>query len=147
MALVIAGWLATGAILIYQGVYTLFSGRVTLFFARSAQVRAAPGPFSRVAYAFIYLFPGVGAMVILAGALAKSGIARAEEWMLDNFGLLLGSSLLALVGLLHLLGPKKMLRWTIRTHPDLADNSTVVVITRLVGAGLLLIGLIMLSMR
>jgi len=50
-----------------------------------------------------------------------------------------------LIGILNLVQPVKMLRWTIRAHPELAENKSVIVITRLIGVGLLCMGVTMLA--
>jgi hypothetical protein len=54
---------------------------------------------------------------------------------------------LLLIGLLLLTQPEKMLRWTIRNRPGLADDKFVVSLTRWIGLGLMfMMGTAMLAM-
>ena len=50
-------------------------------------------------------------------------------------GLLIGSSVFLVAGVLLLLRPEKMLRWTARTNPEIASNRFVLTMTRLIGVG------------
>jgi len=55
----------------------------------------------------------------------------------DKSGMIYYSVLLGIVGVLFAAQPARMLRWTIRNHPELADNQGVLIIARLIGVGLL----------
>jgi hypothetical protein len=145
MALVIVGWLLTACALAYQGIYILRTGQTMLFFVKSVHSRAPSGVLLRVAYALLYLFPVAAITVILATALAKGGLRRVQSWVIGNLGMIFWSICFLFIGLLLLAQPEKMLRWTIRANPDLADNKSVVVITRCIGVGLLGMGIVMLA--
>jgi hypothetical protein len=140
MALVIVGWLTTACVLLYQGIYTLRTGYITLFFAKPEHSRPASGPVSRFAYAFVYLFPGVAAIVILVIALTRAGLSRPADWSIENFGTLFWPVCAIAIGVPSLLRPEQILRRTLRDNPELADNSFVVLITRFIGAGFLFVG-------
>ena len=81
----------------------------------------------------------------LAMALAKSGVGRIQSWLVGNLGMIFWSSCLSFVGLLLLGQPVRMLRWTIRDNPELAENKLVLVITRFIGVGLLGMAIVMLA--
>lgn len=139
-AVVIMGWLIVGGCLVVQGIYTLRTGRITPFFTRPIYSRSARGPANRLAYAFVYLFPGAAALIIIAMLVRRQGVGRVETWLADNLGMVLGSSVFVALGLLHLFEPERMLRWTIQTHPELSRNGFVVFTTRVIGIGLLFLG-------
>ena len=143
--IVVASWVIVGAFLVFQGVYTLVRGRVTLFFVRPTYSRSARGLIGRLGYSFVYLLPGVAAITIFGLMIGRVGIDRARTWVVDNVGMLLGSLLFVTLGLLHLIKAEHMLRWTIRTHPELSQSTTVIVVTRVIGLGLLCLGLGMLA--
>ena len=140
-AVVIVIWLIVGVLLLLQGIYTLRTGRVTPFFTKPIYSRSARGLVGRFGYSFVYLFPGVAALVIIARVVCRQGIEHAETWIVANLGMALGASVFVVLGLLHLFEPERMLRWTVRTHPELSRNGTVVLTTRVVGLGLLCLGL------
>jgi len=83
-------------------------------------------------------------MAILAVALSKADFGRLQSWAIENVSMISWSLLFTLIGLLHLAQPATMLRWTIRTHPELADSKFALRIAQLIGAGLLVVGLGML---
>jgi hypothetical protein len=145
MAIVIVSWLIAACVLVYQGIYVLRTGCITLFFIRPEYSRAASGLLLRLSYAFVYLFPGVAIVVILVTALSRAGVARVESWVIGNLGMLIGSLFFMLIGFLLLVQPEKMLLWTIRDHPELAGNKAATVIARLIGIGLLTMGGVMLA--
>ncbi len=145
MALVIVGWLTTACVLLYQGIYTLRTGYITLFFAKPEHSRPAPGQVSRFAYASVYLFPGVAAIAILVIAVSRAGLTRPADWVIGNFGTLLWPICAIVVGVPTLLRPEQMLRRTLRDKPELADNSFVVLITRFIAAGFLFVGFTILA--
>jgi hypothetical protein len=145
MAVVIVGSLLTACALAYQGVYILCTGQTMLFVVKPIHPRAPSGLFQRLGYALVYLFPAVAIMVILATALTKTGVIPVQSWVIGHFGMLFWSLCFLVVGGLHLALPEKMLRWTIRANPELADKKSVVVITRFIGVGLLGMGIAMLA--
>jgi hypothetical protein len=55
----------------------------------------------------------------------------------DKSGMIYYSALLGIIRVLFAAQPGRMLRWTIRNHPDVADNQGALVIARLIGVGLL----------
>lgn len=140
-AVVIVGWLAVAVFLLLQGIYTLRTGHITPFFARPVYLRSARGPVGRLGYSFVYLFPGVAAFIIIVMMVYREGIDQVENWIVDNAGMALGASLFVVLGLLHLFRPELMLRWTVQTHPELSRNAAVVLTTRVIGFGLLCLGL------
>lgn len=145
MALVVFGFVVTACALAYQGIYVLRTGQTTPFFVRPARSHALAGSIPRFAYAVLYLFPVGGIALILATALAKSGTRRLQSWLVGNLGMIFWSMCFSFIGVLLLAQPAKMLRWTIRDNPELAENKSVVVITRLIGTGLLGMGIVMLA--
>lgn len=145
MALVVFGFVVTACALTCQGIYVLRTGQTTPFFVRPSRSRALSSAIPRLAYAMLYLFPVGGVAVILAIALAKSGARRLQSWLVGNLGMIFWSMFFLLLGVLLLTQPVKMLRWTIRDNPELAENKSVVVITRLIGTGLLGMGIVMLA--
>jgi hypothetical protein len=142
-AVVIVSWLVIGAFLLVQGLYTLRTGRITPFFTKPVYSRSVRGPTGRLAYAFVYMFPGAAALIIIAVEGRRQGMGHIETWFADNLGMAVGASIFVALGLLHLFEPEGMLRWTVRTHPELSRNDLVVVTTRVIGVGLLCLGLCM----
>jgi len=140
-AVVIVSWFIVGAFLVLQGVYTLRTGRITPFFTRPVYSRSARGPAGRLAYAFVYLLPGAAALIIIAVEGRRQGMGHVGTWFVDNLGMAVGASIFVALGLLHLFKPERMLRWTVQTHPELSRNAVVVVTTRVIGLGLLCLGL------
>ena len=51
---------------------------------------------------------------------------------------------LGVSGLLFLITPARMLRWTLRRHPELADIRSVLLTARLIGLGLFAMSSVML---
>lgn len=140
-AVVIVSWLIVGVFLLSQGIYTLRTGQITPFFTRPTYSRSARGLIGKLVYSFVYLFPGFAALIIIAMMVRRHGIEHVETWIDDNFGMAVGASLFVVLGLLHLFEPERMLRWTVQTHPELSRNGMVVVTTRVIGLGLLCLGL------
>jgi magnesium-transporting ATPase (P-type) len=145
MALVIVGWLTTACVLLYQGIYILRTGYVTLFFSKPERSRLASGPFSRIAHAFVYLFPGVAAVIILAITLFRVGISRLVDWVIGNFGTLFWPLCAIALGIPTLLRPEQTLRRTLPQNPELVNDNFVVLITRFIAAGFVLVGFAILA--
>ncbi len=149
MLIVIVSWLLMICALVYQAIYVCRTGRPTLFFMKftgsRASTRAPLGTFSRLAHALLYLFPAVAMTVILATALSKSGVNRVRSYLIGNLGMILWSLFFLLIGLLLVVQPQKMLRWTLRANPELEDKKSAVVITRLIGVGIVGVGAVILA--
>ncbi len=146
MGLVIVGALLVAFFLLYQAIHILFKGQFVLSYPRFAHPRPALRPIRRVCYALVFVFPVAGIFAILATALSKRGVLGIQTWVTTNFGMLLVSLCLSLVGTLVAVQPERMLRWTIREHPDLAREKSVIRMARLIGIGLVGLGLIILLM-
>lgn len=137
MAFVGLMWLTVATFLFAQGVHIIRTGQVTLFLAKPEHRPPARSALVRSAAAFLYLAASVGLTAILARKIEQVGLGPLRAWLHSIFGMLLWSFVLAAIGILHLLQPAKMLRWTIRFNPGLADNRSVVITTRLIGLGVL----------
>jgi hypothetical protein len=79
-------------------------------------------------------------------ALSKWGVLDIQTWARRNFSMLFWSLCLSLIGMLLVIQPEKMLRWTIRDNPDIAHNKSAVIITRFIGIGLVGLGLTIIRM-
>jgi hypothetical protein len=144
MAFVIVLWLVGIGFFLAQGIHVIRSGQTTLFVLK-AQRRPPIGGVRRGAYAIMYLLPGLGMAGVLAAAFRKSGFEPVRKWFNANNGMLIYILLLGACGVWSLAQPASMLRWTIRTNPELADNRAVLVTIRLVGLVITLTVLFMLS--
>lgn len=144
MAFVIVLWLVGIGFFLAQGIYVIRSGQTTLFVLKT-QHRSPIGVVQRGAYATVLLLPALGMTGVLAAALAKSGFDPIKRWFDKNGGMLFYILLLGACGVWSLVQPAGMLRWTIRTNPELADNKAVLTTIRLVGLVITLTVLFMLS--
>lgn len=145
MGLVIVGALLAAFFLLYQAIHILFKGQFILSYPMSARSQPALQPLRRVCYALVFVFPVAVIFAILATALSKRGVLGIQTWITTNFGMLLVSLCLSLVGTLIAVQPERMLRWTIREYPDLAREKSVIRMARLIGMGLVGLGLIILQ--
>lgn len=105
-AAVIVSWLIVGAFLLVQGVYTLRTGQIMLLFTRPVYSRSVRGRAGRLAYAFVYLFPGTAALIIIAAEGRRRGFRHVETWFVDNLGMAVCASTFVALGLLHLFEPE-----------------------------------------
>jgi hypothetical protein len=145
MALVVLGALVLSGLLLYQSLYIVRTGRLTLFFDKS-EPSGYPRLFVRIAYALLYLFPGVGILLVLVSALRKDNAAvYARTWMTDHAGMIFFACSFVIMGFLWALRPAAMLRWTIRTHPELASSSSAIAVARLIGVGHIAFGFLILA--
>jgi hypothetical protein len=144
MAFVIALWLVGIGFFLAQGIYVIRSGQTTLFVLKT-QHRAPIGVVQRGAYAVMYLLPALGMAGVLAAAIRKSGFEPVRKWLNENSGMLIYILLLGACGAWSLAQPASMLRWTMRTNPELADNRALLLTIRLVGLVITLAVLFMLS--
>jgi hypothetical protein len=87
----------------------------------------------------------VAIAVILAVALKKAGVKRVQIWVMGNFGMIFWSLYFLLMGFLFAVQPEKMMRWMMRANPQLVDNRSIVIVARLVGVGLMGMGLVFLA--
>ena len=62
-----------------------------------------------------------------------------------NAGMIFFTVLLAVIGAMHLAEPARMLRWTLRNNPELGENRAVLIVTRFIGLGLLVLALFILA--
>lgn len=143
MAFVVTMWLVTLVALFVQGIHIIRTGQTAWFFAKSFLAKPPSHPplasFSRLSYALIHILPSIAMMLILFGKLKQRGLGALEAWLDKNSGMLFWTLLLGLGGTLWLLNPAGMLRWSIRTHPELADNRDFVIMARVIG--LLILGM------
>lgn len=145
MALVILGWVVVSGFLVVQTIYVISTGQTMLFLVKPEHRHAPVGPLSRLIYALVYLFPSVGMIVILVGALKRHGLEPVRMWLHGNFGMLFYILLLAASGLLCLIQPVRMLRWTLRNNPEVANTRAGVMTARLIGLAVLLVSLFILA--
>ena|SRR5258707_925909 len=145
LAPIVAYWVLAIVALTYQGVHILRTGHTDLFFVKPVDAHAPSGMARRLSYASIYLFSAGGMTAILATALTRSGVSRLQTWLANNFDMLFFSLCFAVVGLLLLLQPARMIRWTIRDRPELADNKSAVLVMRFLGVWSLGMGYMMLA--
>lgn len=145
MAFVILMWLVVAGFLVIQAVYVIRTGQTMLFMVKPEHRHPPVGPLSRFCYAFAYLFPSIGVMLILGAQLRRKGLGPVKAWVGENFGSLFYVLVLAAGGALYLAVPAKMLRWTLRNSPGLAENKSVLITMRLVGLGILLVALFILA--
>jgi len=81
----------------------------------------------------------------LASAFERVGWAPIREWYSENSGLIIGSFVLAVVGVLCVVQPAAMLQLFVREYPELAEDKRMLVVSRVIGAGLAILGLFILS--
>ncbi len=143
MALVIFGWLLGACVMTYQAVYILRTGRTTLFLDKRA--RAPAGLVTRLRYAFVYLFPAVGIIAILATELVRAGVNRVWAWLSARLGAVALGSFMVITGLRLMVQPEKMLRELIRENPEVLEHRSTMVIARAVGTVLFGIGAVALK--
>jgi hypothetical protein len=137
MAYVIVGCLITASALIYQALYVLRTGHTNWFFVRAVRLHVTLGKPARIMHALVYGFPGIGIMVILATSLARADSKRVLTWVMENYGMLFFCLCFMIIGLLYLAQPARMLRWTIRTNPEIADNKSAIIFARFIAVGLI----------
>jgi hypothetical protein len=145
MAFVILMWLMTAGVLFYQGLYVIRTGQTMLFLTKREHRHPPVGSLSRLAYAFVYWFPSVAMFVILATSLKRAGFGPLRAWLGRNSGMLFYALFLGAAGALQIAKPSMMLRWTLRNHPELADDRFALWITRLIGLALLCMAIFMLA--
>jgi hypothetical protein len=143
--LVILGSLIMACACAYQAIYTVRTGQVVWFVGPPAASPPLPWLWPRIAYALVYLIPSAGIFAILARSAIRGGLSRIEVFVAMNLGDLVASLLFMVPGLLLVLQPAKMLRWTVRTNPELAEDKSVLLMTRCIGVGFIAMGARILS--
>ena len=146
MPRIVFGSLLTAAVLLCQGIYTLRTGQTSLFFAKPG-AQAPSRAIRRFVSAFLYLFPAASIAVILASALARSGVSPLRSWLVENLEVLLSSLCFSVVGLLSFSKPEGMIRWTLRDRRELAGSRLAVMIWRVLGACFVWMAILMLPGR
>ena len=145
MAIIVAIWILLVIALVAQEIYVVRSGQTMLLLVKRQHRHPPVSAGQRLAYAFVYLFPGFAMTVVLITAMKTAGLGAVREWFEHNSDDLFFLVVFAVVGVLNLACPTKMLRWTLRRNPELADNKTVVLITRLIGLGFIVFALAILA--
>jgi len=143
-ALIVVAWISGALVLIVQGFYIVLSGKTVWFFAGAGHYRRVSRA-GRLGYAIVYFFPGVGAILILATLLKEAGVSRFMQWMHQNGAILFAELLLAAGAVMYLVRPAKMIGWTMRDYPELADNRGALITARLIGLVVLILALLMIS--
>jgi hypothetical protein len=134
-------WIATCLISLSQGFYIIFTGQPYLWLVKHRW--RSPMLFTkRVFHSLPYFVSGGGGMLIL---MKSPQFVDAKTKIYEHAGLLCYAVTLLIIGLLHLIRPAQMLRWTLREHPDIAENQAAVATARLAGLALLLFGLFTLA--
>jgi len=96
--------------------------------------------------ALIYIIPAVAITGLLITAFFRSNKALLLDWLLNNIGNLFGALTFVVVGCCALCWPNILLSWARASHPQIRTESEFARLTaRLIGAGLLVIGLLILS--
>ena len=138
MAFVVLMWLAGATFFFIQGVYIIRTGRVSLLFAKPEYQYSPRSVFVRLGYACFYLAISIAMLAILANQMERIGVSPLKKWLDENFGMLFWCLFLAVGGILYLVQPSKMIRWTIRSNdPTLANNRSMIITVRLIGLGIL----------
>lgn len=145
MAFVVLMWLVGATFFFIQGVYIIRTGRVSWVFAKPEYQYSPRSVFVRLGYACFYLAISIAMLVILANQIEHIGVSPLKKWLDENFGMLFWCVFLAVGGILYLVQPSKMIRWTIRSNATLADNRSVIITVRLIGLGILAVALAMLA--
>ena len=143
IALVVSGALIIAGLMIYQAAYVIRKGQMMPFIA--GMKHRPMGLPRRILYAAIYAFPALGIVTILATSLRRAGLDALKNWGARNGGLFGTALFLLILGLLHVWRPANMLRWMLRTNPDLAEVRAMRVTARMIGLGLFLIALFILA--
>ena len=145
MARVVFGVLLMMSVLLYQGIYVLRTGQTALF--GSKVTREPSRGLRKLTYTLLYLVPAVSAGVILGESLARSGLGPLQSWAAENVDAITIALLFSIVGLLSVGMPEAMMRWTLPGRLELVDNSNVVRLWRVLGFGLVWLGVQMLAGR
>ena len=145
MARIVFGCLLTVIGLTYQGVRILRTGQTNPF--PDERPGLPLGTARRLQYACIHLFPAAGIAAILATALAKNGASGLGQWLARNLDVIFFASCFSIIGLLQFARPEMMIRRSLRDHPELADQKSVVLIMRLLGIAFVGIAIVMIEGR
>jgi hypothetical protein len=145
MAFVIIICLIVMYAFVNQAIYILRTGQITWFFGKSVYLHTPLKLWRKIYYAIIHLLPASAIVVIWMMALIKADKTRVLAWMRDHLGTLLFALFFLVYGFLYLVWPDRMLRWNIRTHPEIADNKSVIVIARIIAVFMIGSGLVILA--
>jgi hypothetical protein len=140
MAFIVTATLLIAYVLVHQAIYILRTGQITWFFLKNiVRLHEPLRRWSKVRYAILYLLMAGAIAIIWIKPFVKANSNRVLPWMKTaNRGSLFVAVFFLVSGFLWLMWPKKMIRWTIRTHPGLADEKSIVLIGRILG--ILMIG-------
>jgi hypothetical protein len=141
MTFVILMWLFGIGAFLAQGVYILRTGQTAPPVGSREHLRPPISFTNRLFFASVYLFSSAAMALILGMALRRKGFAPVRAWLVDNSGMLSYMVPLAFGGLLICARPASMVAWTLRNNPELADDRKVLITTRLIGLGILLLAL------
>jgi len=146
MLVVTGGGFVVAAICLAQAVYTIWTGQSRLFFA-GTEFRNPPfGFFGRLMYALMFMFPGVGIIVILMTKLKGITLGPLWQWLNQNSGILFYLFLLGGWSALTLIRPAMMLRWMLRrTNPEIANSKEGLITIQLISWGIICMVLFALS--
>jgi hypothetical protein len=143
---VTGGGFVIAGICLAQAVYTIWTGQSRLFFTRTKFGHLPFGFFGRLLCALMFMFPGVGIIVILVTKLKGITFGPFWQWVNQNSGSLFYLVLLGGWSALSLIRPAMMLRWMLRrTNPEIANSKEGLVIIQLVSWGIICMVLFTLS--
>jgi len=118
--LVVYGLLSSLAI-ITQGLHTLLTGSVRLFFFRKPAAEHRPGLYQRLGGGLLYLVPGTGLLLLLIRAAAHRHVPplTLSEWAVSNAVSLVWVLSMGGPGVLLLIRPQTPIRWARTVYPEL----------------------------
>jgi hypothetical protein len=130
---VTGGGFVIAGILLAQAIYTIWTGQSNLFLTGTKFRHPPFGFFGRLLCALMFMFPGVGIIVILVTKLKGITLGPFWQWLSQDSGLLFYLVLLGGWSALNLIKPAMMLRWMLRrTNPEIANSKEGLIVIQVV---------------
>lgn len=136
---VLVAWaLWLGIVLLIQAVFIFRFGIVTPFFLQKA-ARRSVSKWVRVRDGLVYLLCAVLVLGVAAQVILKpvKHIEVLDLWLPVAF---------VLGGIVFFVRPNTLIGWARTSYPDLAESTTALGFSRFIGAGLLFLGLLFLTL-
>lgn len=133
MRLLIVAAFVFACLLIAQGIYIYRTGVVALFLIRQPASARLPTSLQRIGYAAIHIFSGL-AIISLLAATAKRRFSDLTAWLSDHGAEIFWLGLLTASGICTLFWPSIPVKWARTAHPQLADDDSILLIARVIGA-------------
>jgi hypothetical protein len=83
--------------------------------------------------------------ILVARSVKSEEFEMLRNWLRENSGMLFYTALLGVAGVMFLAQPARMIRWTLRQHPELSGDPQMLITARLVGLGILCVVLFVLA--